>query len=306
MTTDNKNVMKDETSDKNNKKKNVIKIILKAILIIVIILMLLVLAPMQTTTFKTLQNGEWDNQVGTICFGDRGHFAFYNGGSGSPVGVADLYPYYIYLGNKFFITLGDFPIKTGKIHHIDDRCLILTYDKETYVFSNLNAMEDGDERVELNEYATCDKCFKTVKDPDTLGEYFSIVDMNESSITLSPFEFNNKRENKAYSYTMDITDDIKFDYSKLTSELIDEFNMRTHKCKAKDITKKEAISLIKDKSLKAYVGFDETGKISDILVVDANITTSYATTMERLKIDREREKREMEKLEEDLYPEGEQ
>ncbi len=314
MTTDNKNITKDENSTSNkktkkiksNKMKSKIKIVFKTLIIIIIMLILLVFASMQTTTYKTLKNGGWANDVGTISFGDMFHFAFYNGGSGSPVGDADLYPYYIYFGNKSFITLGGFSIKTGKIHHIDDRCMILTYDNETFLFCNYNAFEEGDDRLEFNINATCEECYKTATDDDVVSyEYCNVADINDKSITVSFFEFYNKKENKAYTYDFDIQDDVNFDYSKQVSELIDEYNMHTHKCKSKDITKKEAISLLKDKSNKAYVGFNKEGKISDIIVMDAKHTMLELSTMERTKIEREITKREEEAMEEKLYPEGE-
>ena len=295
-TTDNKKKFK--TAKK--KKGKTFKKVLKVILIILFILIILIILPMQTTTYKTLRNGHWNLSYNTISFDKYFHFAYYDVGAGSPVGDSDLYPFYIYLGNSTFVTLGISPIKVGKIHHIDDRCLLLTYDGETLLFYNENAFEDGDNLVSYNDYSSCENCFSSSTGLDSSYIYCNIANINDKSITISPYEFYNKEENKTYSYTFDLTDSINYDYSKQESELIDEYTMYTHTCKSKNISKKEAISLLKDASLKAYVKFNNKGTISDLIVVDSKATILELSTLQRTKIEREIAKREEENLEEDL------
>ena len=122
-----------ESTDTAKSKKN--KLIKRILLAVLIVIILLLATPFISPKIRLLYSGTWENESGLLTFKPLTKFSYYNAGAGNPVANSDIRPFYIFFGDRYFMTLG-IGNDIGKVITVNDRELLLHFNGSTMMFAN--------------------------------------------------------------------------------------------------------------------------------------------------------------------------
>lgn len=219
--------------------------------------------------YDLLVNGYWSHydpvigEMENMSFNKDGEF-FYCCSCGEPVDNSDLYDVYSYEENGKIKLKASYDERINEVDidiiYIDENILLIQMKDDRIEFYNSYKIENLSDNYDIQ---SCDQCIAYFKDYDG----YCTVTKIDKDIEISFIDDTSMDDFRHVS----MSDDIQFYCLKADTVINDSGLVDQHQCSYKQLSQKEFIKIIDESSKKAFLWYDNQGKVIKVVLYDDTV-----------------------------------